>query len=183
MPRHRIQAHYEQLPEFERGNIIEQKDGGCANWRITRHMGRSNVAIRRCRLEFCFQLCPDNNRRRVFRWPRHRANPAFPMARHTYPQQGVLNPPGLIFQQDNAEPNTTRVAMNCLLAYQTLPFPARSRDPPPNQHISDMMGRQLHLPGNFDYQTRQLEQIWQEIPQENIRVFYHSMPHRVVACI
>ncbi|GFX79734.1 transposable element Tc1 transposase [Trichonephila clavipes] len=30
----------------------------------------------------------------------------------------LLQYPGLIFQQDNAKPYTTRVAMNCLTAYQ-----------------------------------------------------------------
>ncbi|GFW70005.1 HTH_Tnp_Tc3_2 domain-containing protein [Trichonephila clavipes] len=48
MPRRRIRAHYEQLLEFERGRIIELKEGSWANWRNTRHMGRSNAAIRRC---------------------------------------------------------------------------------------------------------------------------------------
>ncbi|GFT97166.1 hypothetical protein TNCV_3858241 [Trichonephila clavipes] len=43
-----IRAHYEQLSEFERGRIIELKEGGWANWRIARHMGRSDGAIRRC---------------------------------------------------------------------------------------------------------------------------------------
>ncbi|GFX01484.1 uncharacterized protein TNCV_1864581 [Trichonephila clavipes] len=45
------------------------------------------------------------------------------------------------------------------------------------------MGRRLHLSGNVDNLTRQLEQIWQEIPQETIRVLYHSMSCRVAACI
>ncbi|GFW40621.1 HTH_Tnp_Tc3_2 domain-containing protein [Trichonephila clavipes] len=44
----KIRAHYEQLLEFERGRIIGLKEGGWANWRITRHMGRSDAAIRRC---------------------------------------------------------------------------------------------------------------------------------------
>ncbi|GFW67434.1 uncharacterized protein TNCV_3391051 [Trichonephila clavipes] len=47
MPRRSIRAHYEQLSKFERGSIIELKEGGCANRRITGHMGRSDVAIRR----------------------------------------------------------------------------------------------------------------------------------------
>ncbi|GFY22145.1 hypothetical protein TNCV_3297881 [Trichonephila clavipes] len=34
--------------------------------------------------------------------------------------------PKLIFQQDNAKPHTTHVAMNCLTANQKLPSPARS---------------------------------------------------------
>ncbi|GFW28761.1 HTH_Tnp_Tc3_2 domain-containing protein [Trichonephila clavipes] len=44
----RIQAHYEQLSEFEKGRIIGLKEAGWANQRIAPYMGRSNVAIRRC---------------------------------------------------------------------------------------------------------------------------------------
>ncbi|GFU00219.1 hypothetical protein TNCV_801901 [Trichonephila clavipes] len=45
-----------------------------------------------------------------------------------------------------------------------------------------MMGRLQHLSGNVDDLARQLEQIWQKIPQETIRVLYHSMSRRVAAC-
>ncbi|GFW66653.1 HTH_Tnp_Tc3_2 domain-containing protein [Trichonephila clavipes] len=48
MPRRRIRAYYEQLSELERGRIIELKEASRANRRITRHMGRSDAAIRRC---------------------------------------------------------------------------------------------------------------------------------------
>ncbi|GFX28200.1 hypothetical protein TNCV_15391 [Trichonephila clavipes] len=41
MPRRGIRSHYEQLSEFERGRIIELKEAGWANRRITPHMGRS----------------------------------------------------------------------------------------------------------------------------------------------
>ncbi|GFX28429.1 transposable element Tc1 transposase [Trichonephila clavipes] len=53
-------------------------------------------------------------------------------------------------EQDNAKPHTTRVAMNCLTAYQTLPWPAISPNPSPIDHVGDMMGRRLHLSGNVD---------------------------------
>ncbi|GFY34153.1 transposable element Tc1 transposase [Trichonephila clavipes] len=90
---------------------------------------------------------------------------------------------GLIFQQDNAKPHTTRVTVNCLTVYQTLPWPTRSPDPTPIKYVWDMMGRRLHLLGNVDDLAGQLEQTWQEIPQETIRVLYHSMSRRVAACI
>ncbi|GFV91837.1 uncharacterized protein TNCV_2975091 [Trichonephila clavipes] len=48
MPRRRIRAHYEQLSEFERGRMTGLKEAGLGNRRIARHMGRSDVAIRRC---------------------------------------------------------------------------------------------------------------------------------------
>ncbi|GFX58541.1 hypothetical protein TNCV_417211 [Trichonephila clavipes] len=45
------------------------------------------------------------------------------------------------------------------------------------------MGRGLHLPKNADDLARQLEPIWQEIPQKTIRVLYHFMSRRVAAFI
>ncbi|GFV93125.1 transposable element Tc1 transposase [Trichonephila clavipes] len=38
----------------------------------------------------------------------------------------LLQYPGLIFQRDNASPHAVRVDMNCLKAYKTLPWSARS---------------------------------------------------------
>ncbi|GFX77236.1 uncharacterized protein TNCV_5063691 [Trichonephila clavipes] len=42
-----IQAHYEQLSEFERGCIIGLKEASWTNRRIARHMNRSDAAIRK----------------------------------------------------------------------------------------------------------------------------------------
>ncbi|GFV53746.1 transposable element Tc1 transposase [Trichonephila clavipes] len=136
-----------------------------------------------------FQLGPEDHRRRVWRRPWLRANPAFTITRQTGPQPRVmvwsassfdsrtplvvirgtlaaqryvdnilrtvllpflLQYSGLIFLQDNAIPHTARVAMNCLTSYETLPRPARLPDSSLIEHVGDMMGRQLHLPGNVD---------------------------------
>ncbi|UYV72595.1 hypothetical protein LAZ67_9003893 [Cordylochernes scorpioides] len=45
------------------------------------------------------------------------------------------------------------------------------------------MGRQWKPYRNVDYLARQLETIWQEIPQHTIRNLYQSMTRRVAACI
>ncbi|GFU26162.1 transposable element Tcb1 transposase [Trichonephila clavipes] len=71
--------------------------------------------------------------------------------------------------------------MNGLTACQTLSWPAGSSYISPVAHVWDMMGRQLHLPGNVDDLVRHLEQIWQEIPQQTIRFLYQSMPRCVAA--
>ncbi|GFU72362.1 transposable element Tc1 transposase [Trichonephila clavipes] len=52
MPRHRIVAPYEQLLEFERGRLIGLKEAGWENRRVTRHMGRIDATIRRCKQEW-----------------------------------------------------------------------------------------------------------------------------------
>ncbi|GFV44660.1 hypothetical protein TNCV_212141 [Trichonephila clavipes] len=44
-------------------------------------------------------------------------------------------------------------------------------------------GKGLYLSGNVDNLALQLEQTWQEIPQETIRVLYHFMPRRVATFI
>ncbi|UYV82646.1 hypothetical protein LAZ67_22000361 [Cordylochernes scorpioides] len=91
--------------------------------------------------------------------------------------------PGLTFQQDNARPHTARVTLDCLQSCRTLPWPARSPDLSPIEHIWDVMGRRLQPSRNVDYLARQLDTIWQEIPQHTIRNLYQSMARRMTACI
>ncbi|GFT46570.1 transposable element Tc1 transposase [Trichonephila clavipes] len=83
MPHRRNRAHYKQLSEFERGRIIGLKEARWANWRIVCSSYGSNDESR-------FQLCLDDNRRRVWRRPGQRADPAFTIARHTGTQPGVM---------------------------------------------------------------------------------------------
>ncbi|GFX74179.1 transposable element Tc1 transposase [Trichonephila clavipes] len=102
----RIQTHYVQLSEFQRGRIIGLNDARPTNWRIARHMGRIDSAIRRCwqkwfnngrfqrydvfSYESHFRLCPDDHRRRVWRRPGQRADPAFTIACPTGSQPGDI---------------------------------------------------------------------------------------------
>ncbi|GFY22856.1 transposable element Tcb1 transposase [Trichonephila clavipes] len=91
--------------------------------------------------------------------------------------------PSHIFLQDNFRPHAERVAMDCLTASQTLPWPVRSKDLSPIEHVWDMMGRRLHQPGNVDDLARPLEQIWLQIPGRPSKYFYPSMSRRLAACI
>ncbi|GFV18374.1 transposable element Tcb2 transposase, partial [Trichonephila clavipes] len=43
--------------------------------------------------------------------------------------------PGAIYQQDNARPHTARLSQQCLQVYDVLPWPARSPDLSPIEHV------------------------------------------------
>ncbi|GFV92357.1 transposable element Tc1 transposase [Trichonephila clavipes] len=73
--------------------------------------------------EFRFVLGTDDNRVRVWRHPGLFLN-------------GL---PGAIFQQDNARPHTARAAQGFLRHFQTLPWPSRSPDLSPVQHVWDQL--------------------------------------------
>ncbi|GBL91237.1 hypothetical protein AVEN_195124-1 [Araneus ventricosus] len=50
---------------------------------------------------------------------------------------------GGVFQQDNARPHTAIVAQHALQSVDMLPWPARSPDLSPIEHVWDIIGRQL----------------------------------------
>ncbi|GFY31091.1 transposable element Tc1 transposase [Trichonephila clavipes] len=52
--------------------------------------------------------------------------------------------PGAIFQHDNARSHTARVAQDFLRHFQTLPWPARSPDLSPVEHVWDQLKRKCH---------------------------------------
>ncbi|GFV58679.1 transposable element Tcb2 transposase [Trichonephila clavipes] len=52
---------------------------------------------------------------------------------------------GALFQQQNAWPYIVRMSQNCLRQITTLPWPARSPDLSPNEHIFHL-GRQIGQP-------------------------------------
>ncbi|GFS78646.1 transposable element Tc1 transposase [Trichonephila clavipes] len=87
--------------------------------------------------------------------------------------------PGLIFRQDNAGPHTVHVAMDCLTACQAFPWPARSPDVSPIEHVYDMTGRRLHLKGNVHDLARQLEKMCQEIPRRRPPGYFINLLHGV----
>ncbi|GFS90208.1 transposable element Tc1 transposase [Trichonephila clavipes] len=92
-----------------------------------------------------FVLGTDDNRVRVWRRPVERYNSPHTVLRHTARTAGpFLNGlPGAIFQQDNARPHTARIAQDFLRHFQTLPWPARSPDLCPVEHVWDQLKRQM----------------------------------------
>ncbi|GFS99917.1 transposable element Tcb2 transposase [Trichonephila clavipes] len=76
-----------------------------------------------------------------------------------------------------------RVAQDFLRHFQTLPWPARSPDLSPVEHVWDHLKRQMpscHFVHDLELTVQDL---WAHLPQDNIRCLFNLMPDRVVACI
>ncbi|GFY04564.1 transposable element Tcb1 transposase [Trichonephila clavipes] len=91
--------------------------------------------------------------------------------------------PGAIFQQDNARPHTARVAQDFLRHFQTLPWPARSPDLSPVEHVWDQLKRQMPSCHSVHDLELAVQDLWAHLPQDSIRCLINSLPDCVVACI
>ncbi|GFX67199.1 transposable element Tc3 transposase [Trichonephila clavipes] len=91
--------------------------------------------------------------------------------------------PGAIFQQDNARPHTSSVAQDFLCHFQTLPWPARSPNLSPVEHVWVQLKRQMPSCHFINHLELAVQDLWARLPQDNIRCLINSMPDRVVACI
>ncbi|GFX88696.1 DDE_3 domain-containing protein [Trichonephila clavipes] len=82
--------------------------------------------------------------------------------------------PGAIFQQDNARSHTARVAQDFLRHFQTLPWPARSPDLSPVEHVWDQLKRQMpSCPSVHDLKLA-VQDLWSHLHQDNIRCLMNS---------
>ncbi|GFW62849.1 transposable element Tc3 transposase [Trichonephila clavipes] len=138
----------------------------------------------------------DDNRVRVWRRPAYDSRSNLIVMRGTLTGQryvdDILRPhvgpflnglPGAIFQQDNARPHTARVAQDFLRHFQTLPWPARSPDLSPVEHVWDQLKRQMPSCHSVHDLELAVQDLWAHLPQDNIRCLINSMPDRVAACI
>ncbi|GFW14536.1 transposable element Tcb2 transposase [Trichonephila clavipes] len=88
-----------------------------------------------------------------------------------------------IFQQDNARPHTARVSQDFLRHFQTLPWPARSPDLYPVEHMWDQLKRQMPSCHSVHDLELAVQDLCAHLSQDNIRCLINSMPDRVAACI
>ncbi|PRD20997.1 UNVERIFIED_CONTAM: Transposable element Tcb2 transposase [Trichonephila clavipes] len=91
--------------------------------------------------------------------------------------------PGAIFQQGNARSHTARVAQHFLRHIQILPWPTRSPDLSPVEHVWDQLKRQMPSCHSVHDLELAVQDLWAHLPQDNIRCLINSMPDRVAACI
>ncbi|GFT19512.1 transposable element Tcb2 transposase [Trichonephila clavipes] len=143
-----------------------------------------------------FLLGTDDNRVRVWRRPAYDNRSTLIVMRGTLTGQryvdDILHPhvgpflnglPGAIFQQNNARPNTARVAQDFLRHFQTLPWPARSLDLSSVEHVWDELKRQIPSYHSVHDLELAVQDLWAHLPQDYIGCLINSMPHRVAACI
>ncbi|GFS82182.1 DDE_3 domain-containing protein [Trichonephila clavipes] len=83
---------------------------------------------------------------------------------------------GAILQQDNARPHTRRVAQDFLRHFQTLPWPTRSPDLSPVEHVWDELKRQMPSCHSVHDLELAVQDLWAHLPQDNIRCLINSMP-------
>ncbi|GFT54750.1 transposable element Tc1 transposase [Trichonephila clavipes] len=76
-----------------------------------------------------------------------------------------------------------RVAQDFLRHFQTLPWPARSPDLSPVEHVWDQLKQQMPSCHSVNYLELAVQDLWAHLPQDNIRCLINSMPNRVAACI
>lgn len=97
--------------------------------------------------------------------------------------------PGATFQQDNARPHVAQNVLESLAthAIPVLPWPARSPDLSPIEHVWDMIGRRLtrlpQPPATEDDLWRGIQAAWADIPQATIQTLIRSMPRRIEAVL
>ncbi|CAH1976468.1 unnamed protein product [Acanthoscelides obtectus] len=95
----------------------------------------------------------------------------------------------LTFQQDIARPHVARVTIDFFQHNDVtlLPWPPRSPDLSPIEHVWDMMGRRLlnlqRLPQTLESLREELVVAWNEIPQDDIDHLIRSMPTGVGECV
>ena len=97
--------------------------------------------------------------------------------------------PGTVFQQDNARPHAARHTMNHLRAnnVQPLPWPAKSPDLNPIEHVWDALDRNIQRrrvqPRTLAELGQALMEEWQRFPQYKLQRLIASMRRRCQACI
>ncbi|GFS85657.1 transposable element Tcb2 transposase [Trichonephila clavipes] len=135
-----------------------------------------------------FILGTDDNRVQVWRRPGERYNSPRTVLRHTARTAGVM-----VWGAIAYDSRSTLIVMRGTLTGQryvddvlrphTLPWPARSLDLSPVEHVWDQLKRQMPSSHSVHDLELAVQDLWAYLPQDNIRCLINSMPDRVAACI
>ncbi|GFT06506.1 transposable element Tcb2 transposase [Trichonephila clavipes] len=144
-----------------------------------------------------FVLGTDDNRVRVWRRPAYDSRSTLIVIRGTLTGQryvdDILRPhvgpflngsSGAIFQQDNARPHTARVSQDFLRHFQTLPWPTRSPDLSPVEHVWDQLKWQMpscHSVHDLEFAFQDLRQIYRPISKRNRRTTAQQVANQFLA--
>jgi transposase len=94
-----------------------------------------------------------------------------------------------LFHQNNARPNTARVAIHYIEQnnINALPWPSKSPDLNPIEHLWDQLDKRVRQrqspPQTLDQRLQMLQQKWRTIPRNNVRNLIESMPRRCRAVL
>lgn len=101
----------------------------------------------------------------------------------------VVRQHDLTLQQDNARPHVARIVMATLREHdiRILPWPSRSPDLSPIEHLWDELGRRIYrseaqIPTTLDSLAQRLQEEFSAIPQETICNLIRSVPNRLQEC-
>ncbi|GFS87823.1 transposable element Tcb2 transposase [Trichonephila clavipes] len=125
-----------------------------------------------------FNLSSDGNRVRLWRPLGERLNPAFALQRHTTLRTGVMPP----FNKSMLD-LTARVSQDCLRNVTTFPWPSRSPELSPIEHIWNHLRRLAGHPTSLNELEAMPPQIWNKMSQDMIQNLYASMSDRFASCI
>ncbi|GFV70710.1 transposable element Tcb2 transposase [Trichonephila clavipes] len=112
--------------------------------------------------EFRFVLGTDDNRVQVWRRPAYDSRSTLIVMRGTLTGQRYVDD---------------------ILRPHTLPWPARSPDLSPVEHVWDQLKWQMPSCHSVHDIELAVQDLWAHLPQDNIRCLINSMPDRVAACI
>ncbi|GFX81848.1 transposable element Tcb2 transposase [Trichonephila clavipes] len=135
-----------------------------------------------------FALGTDDNRVRVWRRPGERYNSPHTVLRHTARTPGVM-----VWGAIAYDSRSTLIVMRGTLTGQryvddilrphTLPWPTRSLNLSPVEHVWDQLKWQMPSCHSVHDLELAFQGLWAHLSQDNIRCLINSMQDRVAACI